>query len=625
MKSNSRQDRERPTLRYRRLAVIVLILLGGWLFTSYLLVSHFTDKRLETTLHRYSTELKQTTEAVTYHFERSVSFLHVVPETIGDNREIAAALGLIKRQSSWSRSTPDERRKYLNSRQDMLEINQHLTKLQKDLGLDVIWVMDPDGNCVISSNFDRPESFVGINYSDRLYFKSALAGQRGKQYAVGRQTNIPGLFFSAPIYYGAKVIGVVTVKIDIAKLSKWFNRFNCFVTDKAGVIILSTDKSFEHRALADAPVFKMTAEARDKQYKQVDFPVMEIGTFGDRFPSYSAITLPESDTPYMLARNQLITGDYTIFTYLKVVEIEQLRTVKAEITILLFISGAALLLLLTGFRRYLHDAKVARETLAAKQTQLEILNNSLQERVSEALAELRQRDQMLIAQSRQAAMGEMIGNIAHQWRQPLNALAMVLGNINSAHQYNDLTAEYLKTAFDKGNQLIQKMSTTINDFRNFFLPDKESVSFSANSQINHALSLVEAGLNSQNIKIHLEADSEMQLTGLPNEYSQVILNLLSNAREAIKENNIPEGFIKIRLFERDGFACVSVSDNGGGIPVDVINNIFEPYFSTKEMGTGIGLYMSKMIIERSMKGTIEVRNIDGGAEFVVSIPQEDTL
>ena len=271
------------------------------------------------------------------------------------------------------------------------------------------------------------------------------------------------------------------------------------------------------------------------------------------------------------------------------------------------------------------DRQRAQEALAVKQLQLEALNNSLQERISEALAELRQRDQMLISQSRQAAMGEMIGNIAHQWRQPLNALSMLLANIQMAHLYNEITADFMKSVLDKGNTLIQKMSTTINDFRNFFLPDKESVSFSANSQINHALSLVGAGLNSQNIQIQLEAECEMQMTGLPNEYSQVILNLLSNAREAIKENNIPEGIIKIRLFERDGFACAAVSDNGGGIPADVIDKIFEPYFSTKEMGTGIGLYMSKMIIERSMKGTIEARNIDGGAEFVVSIPQGETL
>ena len=265
------------------------------------------------------------------------------------------------------------------------------------------------------------------------------------------------------------------------------------------------------------------------------------------------------------------------------------------------------------------ERQFAQESLAVKQKQLELFNSSLQQRIAEALVDLRDKDQMMISQSRQASMGEMIGNIAHQWRQPLNALGMVLANIQIAHQYNELTAEVIIAAVDNGNRLIQKMSTTIDDFRNFFLPDKETVSFSARSQLYHAVSLVEAGLKSQNIKIHLEVDQDVMLTGLPNEYSQVILNLLSNARGAIEEKNILEGSIRIRLFERDGLGCVSICDNGGGIGTDVIDKIFEPYFSTKDMGTGIGLYMSKMIIERSMHGTIEAHNIDGGAEFIVSI------
>jgi signal transduction histidine kinase len=267
----------------------------------------------------------------------------------------------------------------------------------------------------------------------------------------------------------------------------------------------------------------------------------------------------------------------------------------------------------------------AQEELAVKQIQLESLNSSLQERIDEAIAELRQKDQLMISQSRQAAMGEMIGNIAHQWRQPLNALAMVLGNIQLAYQYNELTTEYLRETVENGNRLIQKMSTTINDFRNFFLPDKEVVSFSARNQISHAVSLVEAGLASQNITIQLEVDQDIMLTGFPNEYSQVLLNLLSNSREAIKDSGALEGYITIRLYEFDGQGFVSVGDNGGGIADDVIDKVFEPYFSTKQMGTGIGLYMSKMIIERSMNGTIEAHNIEGGAEFVVVTPLERKL
>ena len=247
-------------------------------------------------------------------------------------------------------------------------------------------------------------------------------------------------------------------------------------------------------------------------------------------------------------------------------------------------------------------------------------NDILQKEIDEKISELRQKDKTMIAQGRQTAMGEMIGNIAHQWRQPLNALAGLLVNIQQAYQYNELTADYLDGCVKDGGGLIQKMSSTIDDFRNFFLPDKEAVSFSAQNQINQALSLVEAGLKSQNITIHLEAHQDVVLTGFPKEYSQVILNLLSNAGDAVKAKCVLEGLITIRLFKRDGWGCVSIRDNGGGIAVDVIDKIFEPYFSTKKMGTGIGLYMSKMIIERSMNGTIEAHNCDDGAELVVSIP-----
>ena len=169
------------------------------------------------------------------------------------------------------------------------------------------------------------------------------------------------------------------------------------------------------------------------------------------------------------------------------------------------------------------------------------------------------------------------------------------------------------------------MSSTINDFRNFFMPDKEVVSFSAIEQIKHAVALVEAGLTSQHISIQLTAPQDVVLNGLPNEYSQVLLNLFSNAKDAIKESAVPEGRIAITLYQLDGLGVVSVSDNGVGINEEVIDKIFEPYFSTKAMGTGIGLYMSKMIVERSMNGRITAHNTEVGTEFIIEVPIADNI
>jgi C4-dicarboxylate-specific signal transduction histidine kinase len=249
------------------------------------------------------------------------------------------------------------------------------------------------------------------------------------------------------------------------------------------------------------------------------------------------------------------------------------------------------------------------------------LNETLEQRVAQEVEKNMEQERMLIRQSRLAAMGEMIGNIAHQWRQPLNALGLLLYNIKDAYQFNTLDAAYLDQAVADGRRMVQKMSTTISDFSNFFRPDREIIVFSAMKQIRDAIVLVESSFLHSNISIHIDAPHDLNLLGFPNEYSQVLLNLLSNAKEAVLARNQPlSGRVDIFLMNQDGKGCVSVCDNGGGIPEDIIDRIFEPYFSTKEKGSGIGLYMSKMIIERNMNGSITAKNIGGGAEFSVCAP-----
>jgi len=270
--------------------------------------------------------------------------------------------------------------------------------------------------------------------------------------------------------------------------------------------------------------------------------------------------------------------------------------------------------------RTMEDARREVQELARKNQMLAFTNQQLEALVDERTTELREKDQLMICQSRQAAMGEMIGNIAHQWRQPLNALAMQFANIKAAYQFNELTAEYIEKSVKNGNRLIQKMSATITDFSDFFRPDKEIVTFSMLGQVKHAIDLVEATLVKQNISVCLNSSKDLMLTGISNEYSQVVLNLLSNASEAIATSGASPGKITINLCEKGGQGQLTIGDNGGGIPVKIMEKIFEPYFSTKSMGTGIGLSMSKMIIERSMNGHIEVANIVGGAEFIVVTP-----
>ena len=260
--------------------------------------------------------------------------------------------------------------------------------------------------------------------------------------------------------------------------------------------------------------------------------------------------------------------------------------------------------------------------LEEKSKLLKELNDGLEERVKEEIRKQQKQEQLLIQQSKLAAMGEMIGNIAHQWRQPLNALSLVLQNINFAYEMDDLSEEFMHKSVDKANLLTNTMSKTIDDFRNFFKPNKQEVEFFISDAIKNAISLIESTFQHHNITIESKINDDANIKGFPNEFSQVVLNILNNAKDAIIENNIGSGKVLINVEKIDNKATISVIDNAGGIPNDILEKVFNPYFTTKEegKGTGIGLYMSKNIIETNMNGKLLVENIENGAKFVIIVP-----
>lgn len=230
-------------------------------------------------------------------------------------------------------------------------------------------------------------------------------------------------------------------------------------------------------------------------------------------------------------------------------------------------------------------------------------------------------EQLLIQQSKLAAMGEMIGMIAHQWRQPLNALGLQIQDIQEAWQYGELDEAYLDQAVAKAMQQINFMSKTIDDFRNFFQSSTTKERFNLKKAIEETLSLIGAQLNHHSIHVTIEGDDDLFVEGYLNEFKQALLNLITNAKDAIVDHHTT-GSITLRITHDDrGNAILSVCDNGGGIPEAIMDRIFEPYFTTKEQGkgTGIGLYMTNIIVEKH-KGTISVANSDQGACFTVTLP-----
>jgi PAS domain S-box-containing protein len=269
---------------------------------------------------------------------------------------------------------------------------------------------------------------------------------------------------------------------------------------------------------------------------------------------------------------------------------------------------------ITGRRR-------AENALTEKQQELEELNSTLEARIAQAVDELREKDRLLIAQGRLAVMGEMISNITHQWRQPLNILAVNVQYLPLAVDLAESDMEPLQKNVDMSMNLIRHMSRTIDDFRNFFRADKEAVLFGANQVLAHTISLIEKGFEDQRITIEFQSAGEPMIHGYPNEYMQVLLNILMNARDALVERHVVDGRISLCAFAEGVKTVVTITDNAGGIAEEIMDRLFDPYFTTRgpDKGTGIGLFMAKTIIEKSMGGRLTARNTGKGAEFRIVV------
>jgi len=254
------------------------------------------------------------------------------------------------------------------------------------------------------------------------------------------------------------------------------------------------------------------------------------------------------------------------------------------------------------------------------------LNQNLEERIRREVEKNREKDRVMFQQARFAAMGEMIANIAHQWRQPLSELNILLFKLKKAclkGQNKSIFDIYYK----QSKIVIDSMSNTIDDFRDFFKQDKKEKEYVIEKIIEEAILILHETLKSNNIKIIFKVKYSIITRGYPNELLQILLNIINNAKDALISVNNKNKKIIIELKKKidknqKEIIEISICDNGNGIREDIIGKIFDPYFTTKHssQGTGIGLYMSKKIIERS-KGALKIKNSKNGACFIICLPK----
>jgi len=261
------------------------------------------------------------------------------------------------------------------------------------------------------------------------------------------------------------------------------------------------------------------------------------------------------------------------------------------------------------------------EKVQRKTKKLALLNEHLEVRVKEELEKRLMQEKMLLCQNRMANMGMMIDSIAHQWRQPLMHINSILMNISRVTESEPKNIEYIDSKIDNIFSVTEQMSQTINDFRNLFKPNKERELFRLETLIHTILPLMQKSF--RDIQLILEIEKHLEIYSYQNELSQVLLTILQNAVEVLEEQNIPNKEISIVIKEEQSKILIAISDNAGGISEKNLPHIFEPYFTTKQQrhGTGLGLYIAKIIIERSMGGEITVENRDDGAKFTIYLPK----
>ncbi len=242
-----------------------------------------------------------------------------------------------------------------------------------------------------------------------------------------------------------------------------------------------------------------------------------------------------------------------------------------------------------------------------------------------SMNELKEKEELLFQKAKMADMGEMLGNIAHQWRQPLAVNNTLISILKEKNKRETLQPDELAQKLKEMENSIQYMSRTIDDFMHFYHPNKEKITFSVAKVVEHALEITYPMLNKAEIEIRFKSSNGFNVNGYMNEYMQVLISILTNAKDTLVHREVKNAYIQIDLFKTVDSIILKISDNARGIKKDNMHRIFDPYFTTKHksMGTGLGLYISKMIIEKNMNGILSVENDKEGATFSITMEKEN--
>lgn len=269
--------------------------------------------------------------------------------------------------------------------------------------------------------------------------------------------------------------------------------------------------------------------------------------------------------------------------------------------------------------RLLCDAS-SKELNTLKSVMNRVMDN-LEGKIKEEINQRLSQEQTLAEQSKLAAMGNILGNVAHQWRQPISEISSVLMGTEAMLRYGNIDKEKFISNIELCNKITEHMSNTISDFQSFFNPSKKKEEFDVYTECQRAVSIISASFESHHIELEFNVEASATIYGYPREFAHAILNILSNSKDVLLEREIKEPKVIFEIKVGKEYTIIHIEDNAGGIHLEDVNAVFEPYFTTKhaKQGTGIGLHMTKTMIENNMQGHIRVHNTEKGACFTIKI------